>query len=70
MGQLLHECPECGWTGDSDKCRQLCPNCSGMDVINRINKDGETVADSDDDYKHWTAVVIPVFDHTHCGFSS
>jgi hypothetical protein len=69
--QLLHECPECGWTSESNKCCQLCPVCSSLDVINRVNKDGDTVND-DDDYKHWTVSVYQdqsFFSELRCGFA-
>jgi hypothetical protein len=44
MGQLLHEC-ECGWTDTGDKCVDLCPKCSSMEVVNRIKPNGICIND-------------------------
>jgi len=73
MAQLSHECPECGWTHESDRCCQLCPVCSSLDVVNSVNKDAEIVND-DDDYKHWTRTVCvsgdrSFFSELRCGFA-
>jgi acetone carboxylase gamma subunit len=76
MAQLLHECPDCGWTEQSNKCCQLCPKCSSLDVVNSINPKGETVQeneiDDDDDYKHWTVQASreeSFFSEFRCGFA-
>jgi len=45
MNQVLHDCPDCPWTGLGDRCVDLCPNCGCLHVVNRVNPDGVAVND-------------------------